>query len=414
MTVIRITLLLVFLCLPQVLSYTLSTMKTSILSSSQNTLDSSKTELDFYTSTENSPTKAYSLHNSGDLNEEITAVDSTSAVTMILKTPVGDISTWKSMIEFEEAKVSKRENITTTENQRTTVKIDLVEEATATAKVSSELTTGHIDLVEEATATAKVSSELTTGHIDLVEEATATAKVSYEPTTEHIDLVEEATATAKVSYEPTTEYIDLVEEATATPKVSYEPTREHIDLVEEATAPANRSSEPTTENQATTKHIDLVESVTASANGSSKLATISSDQSLITSSAFNNSHMGEVDSDMTLETTMIYRTESPSEKPSTYSSMGPCLMAIFILAFLATLFIVCTIVLFTKLTFRKKDHRLHQENSTEMMCISTLLQDNEPAAEQSKVKPKRMKTFGSNAHDSDEDNMTLNSFMPDH
>ncbi|XP_030074620.1 P-selectin glycoprotein ligand 1 [Microcaecilia unicolor] len=360
---------------------------------------------------------------------------------MILKTSADDIATWKSMIEFEESKVSTREKIITTNSQGTVERTDLVEEATATANGSSEPTTEnqgiteHIDLVEDATATANGFYERTTENhgttkfIDLVEEATATANGSSERTTEnqgtteHIDLVEEATATANGSSELTTEnqgtikFIDLVEDATAN-GISEQTTENHgttkfIDLVEEATATANGSFEPTTESHGTTKLAVLVENVTTSANGSSELATISSGQPLITSSAFNLSHTQEVESNMTSETTVTHRPGSPTEKNPTHSTMGQCLMAILILAFLATLFIVCTIVLSIKLTIRK-DSRLHKENSTEMMCISTLLQDHDPAAERSKLKPRKMKTFAGNAYDSDEDNTTLNSFMPDH
>ncbi|XP_029426955.1 P-selectin glycoprotein ligand 1 [Rhinatrema bivittatum] len=175
----------------------------------------------------------------------------------------------------------------------------------------------------------------------------------------------------------------------------------------------------TTLDQGTTKPIDMVEDTTTLDIGSSETTgspsvTATLVQEPITSSGTDLSHTGKGNASTASEIAMTPRTGSQPEKPPTHSILGQCLIAIFILALVATLFIVCTIVLTAKLTSAQKDYKVHQQHSTEMICISSLLPDNEPEADRSKVKPKRMKTFAGNVDDSEDDNMTLNSFLPDH
>ncbi|XP_043924339.1 P-selectin glycoprotein ligand 1 [Protopterus annectens] len=105
------------------------------------------------------------------------------------------------------------------------------------------------------------------------------------------------------------------------------------------------------------------------------------------------------------------RTTSNPGKSETI--VGQCLIAIAILAAIATIFIICTIVLAAKLSTSKQNYRVSHQNNTEMVCISTLLPDSD-GIPKSKVKPKRLKTFNTNSDDSDGDDLTLNSFLPDH
>uniref|UniRef100_A0A8C8RWT2 P-selectin glycoprotein ligand 1 n=1 Tax=Pelusios castaneus TaxID=367368 RepID=A0A8C8RWT2_9SAUR len=95
--------------------------------------------------------------------------------------------------------------------------------------------------------------------------------------------------------------------------------------------------------------------------------------------------------------------------------VGKCLLAIFILALVAGVFIVCTAVLATLLWRQKHVSRARQSNATEMVCISALLPDSEPLANGGKPsKVKRMKLPMDNCSETDADNLTLNSFLPDH
>ncbi|CAM4566049.1 P-selectin glycoprotein ligand 1 [Lepidochelys kempii] len=94
--------------------------------------------------------------------------------------------------------------------------------------------------------------------------------------------------------------------------------------------------------------------------------------------------------------------------------VGKCLLAIFILALVAAIFIVCTTVLATLLWRQKRVCQVRQLN-TEMVCISALLPDNEPVANGEKPsKVKRMKMPTDNSSETEGDNLTLSSFLPDH
>ncbi|XP_078523533.1 P-selectin glycoprotein ligand 1 [Lissotriton helveticus] len=104
----------------------------------------------------------------------------------------------------------------------------------------------------------------------------------------------------------------------------------------------------------------------------------------------------------------------PEKQNIMHTLMGQCLLAISILAFIATVFIISTIVLAAKLSNLKSRYRLLNKNSTEMVCISSLLPDNEQVNGKSKVRANKLKTFAANVEDSDGDNLTLNSFLPDH
>ncbi|EMP37150.1 P-selectin glycoprotein ligand 1 [Chelonia mydas] len=95
--------------------------------------------------------------------------------------------------------------------------------------------------------------------------------------------------------------------------------------------------------------------------------------------------------------------------------VGKCLLAIFILALVAAVFIVCTTILATLLWRQKRVCQLRQHTHTEMVCISALLPDSEPVANGEKPsKVKRMKMPTDNSSETEGDNLTLSSFLPDH
>ncbi|XP_068127584.1 P-selectin glycoprotein ligand 1 [Hyperolius riggenbachi] len=112
--------------------------------------------------------------------------------------------------------------------------------------------------------------------------------------------------------------------------------------------------------------------------------------------------------------THISTTSAASEanNAQTVSLMKQCMVTILILAIVCTIFIITTIALAAKLsTMRQKRELRHPASYTEMRCISTLLPDSD---QMNKANAKRLKTFAATSEESDGDNTTLNSFLPDH
>ncbi|XP_067395460.1 P-selectin glycoprotein ligand 1 [Emydura macquarii macquarii] len=109
--------------------------------------------------------------------------------------------------------------------------------------------------------------------------------------------------------------------------------------------------------------------------------------------------------------------KASTQKPPSHTNIlvGKCLLALFILALVAGTFIVCTAVLASLLWRQKRIYQAQQRNHTEMVCISALLPDSEPVAnggQPSKIK--RMKLPTDNGSETEGDNLTLSSFLPDH
>ncbi|XP_039218620.1 P-selectin glycoprotein ligand 1 [Crotalus tigris] len=99
--------------------------------------------------------------------------------------------------------------------------------------------------------------------------------------------------------------------------------------------------------------------------------------------------------------------------------MGKCLLAILLLALVAAIFIVCSGVLAILLWRQKRAYRLGQANHTEMVCISSLLsaekeEEEEEERRRRHPKVKRVQLLGDTASETEADNLTLNSFLPEH
>ncbi|KAK7895258.1 hypothetical protein WMY93_020583 [Mugilogobius chulae] len=112
-------------------------------------------------------------------------------------------------------------------------------------------------------------------------------------------------------------------------------------------------------------------------------------------------------------------TDASTQKPcSTKDVVNTCLIAIASLAFVATVFMVCTIVLCTRLSGRR--YRMKRQQGTEMTCISSLMRErplNSPHRYTRQRSPVRNGVLViHNCGDSDDeggDNLTLSSFLPD-
>ncbi|KAK1160123.1 P-selectin glycoprotein ligand 1-like [Acipenser oxyrinchus oxyrinchus] len=88
-----------------------------------------------------------------------------------------------------------------------------------------------------------------------------------------------------------------------------------------------------------------------------------------------------------------------------------CLIAIAVLAAVATIFIICTIVLCTKLSSTKQKYMMRECQGTEMMCISALLSDAEALPRNKAKSSKSNGRLITNVEDSEGDDLTLHSFL---
>ncbi|XP_069850758.1 P-selectin glycoprotein ligand 1 [Dipodomys merriami] len=91
-----------------------------------------------------------------------------------------------------------------------------------------------------------------------------------------------------------------------------------------------------------------------------------------------------------------------------------CLLAILILALVATLFLVCTVVLAVRLSRRSHTYPVRSYSPTEMVCISSLLPDageGAPAVANGGL-PRGQGGKAEPLEDHDGDNLTLHSFLP--
>lgn len=102
----------------------------------------------------------------------------------------------------------------------------------------------------------------------------------------------------------------------------------------------------------------------------------------------------------------------PTSEAKKESLVGRCLIAIASLAALATIFIMTTIILATKLAGNRYRHRGSLLHDTEMVCISTLMND----CDHPMPTPRHPKSNGALipiTEDEDGDDLTLNSFLHD-
>lgn len=105
----------------------------------------------------------------------------------------------------------------------------------------------------------------------------------------------------------------------------------------------------------------------------------------------------------------------PTEGPD-YVPVKHCLLAIFILALVATTFLVCTVVLAVRLSRKNHTYPVRSYSPTEMVCISALLPEREegPAVTTNGSLP-TTKSRGLKEgpqKDRDGDDLTLHSFLP--
>ncbi|XP_058896295.1 P-selectin glycoprotein ligand 1 [Kogia breviceps] len=287
--------------------------------------------------------------------------------------------------------------------------------APATERTAMEaLSTGAMST--EPTATAALSTE-PTATAALSTELTATEALSTEPTATEA-LSTEPTATAALSTEPTaTEALST--ESTATEALFMEPTVIEAPSTELATT-AVLSMEPTTAGALPTDPatVKTLPTRPATARGLTTAFPVPSDPPKGTIVAVGNS-----------SDNLIYKWKngqslfprssmapSPAEGLLDPRSVKQCLLAILILALVATIFLVCTVVLAIRLSRKNHLYPVRNYSATEMVCISSLLPEGGegPAAMANGGLPKA-KSQGPKAgsgEDREGDDLTLHSFLP--
>ncbi|XP_061025819.1 P-selectin glycoprotein ligand 1 [Eubalaena glacialis] len=277
--------------------------------------------------------------------------------------------------------------------------------APATERTAREaLSTGAMST--ESTAMGALSTEA------LSTESTATEALSTEPTaTETVSpeaLTTESTATEALSTE-----------STATEALFMEPTVTEVLSTELATT-AVLSMEPTTTGALPTDPatVKTLPTRPATTRGLTTALPVPSDPPKSTIVAVGNS-----------SDDLIYKWKngqslfprssvapSPTEGLLDPSSVKQCLLAILILALVATIFLVCTVVLAIRLSRKNHLYPVRNYSPTEMVCISSLLPDGGegPAAMANGRLPKA-KSQGLKAgpgEDREGDDLTLHSFLP--
>ncbi|XP_053444969.1 P-selectin glycoprotein ligand 1 [Nycticebus coucang] len=103
-------------------------------------------------------------------------------------------------------------------------------------------------------------------------------------------------------------------------------------------------------------------------------------------------------------------------RPPDHIPVKQCLLAILILALVATVFLVCTVVLAVRLSRKNHTYPVRNYSPTEMVCISSLLPDGgegPPAMANGRLpKAKSQGLMPEPGEDHEGDDLTLHSFLP--
>ncbi|XP_032459325.1 P-selectin glycoprotein ligand 1-like isoform X1 [Phocoena sinus] len=267
-----------------------------------------------------------------------------------------------------------------------------------------------------APATERTAMEaLSTGALST--ESTATGALSTEPTATET-LSTEPTATETLSTEPAvTETLST--ESTATEALFMGPTVIEALSTELATT-AVLSMEPTTTGALPTDPatVKTLPTRPATTRDLTTALTVPSDPPKSTIVAVGNSSDNLTYKWKNGQSLFPQSSVAPSstEGPLDASSVKQCLLAILILALVATIFLVCTVVLAIRLSRKNHLYPVRDYSPTEMVCISSLLPEGGegPAAMANGGLPKA-KSQGLKAgsgEDREGDDLTLHSFLP--
>nr|XP_029534788.1 P-selectin glycoprotein ligand 1 [Oncorhynchus nerka] len=130
--------------------------------------------------------------------------------------------------------------------------------------------------------------------------------------------------------------------------------------------------------------------------------------------AINSFTEGTAKSSIPGSVSVLNRVTCPTMTPKGRGLVGQCLIIIAVLAAVITMFIVSTVILLTKLRGSRYRHRGQQGQGTEMVCISAVVPTRTTYGGQGRYRcPTSNITLMPSTEDSEGDNLTLNSFIPD-
>ncbi|XP_059885392.1 P-selectin glycoprotein ligand 1 [Delphinus delphis] len=285
---------------------------------------------------------------------------------------------------------------------------------------------GRAALATEPAATEALSTETLptepASTMALATERTATESLSTEPTAAET-LSTEPTATETLSTEPTaTETLSaeaLSTGSTATEALFMGPTVIEALSTELATT-AVLSMEPTTTGALPTDPatVKTLPTRPATTRGLTTALAVPSDPPKSTIVAVGNSSDNLIYKWTNGQSLFPRSSVTPSSTEGLLdpSSVKQCLLAILILALVATIFLICTVVLAIRLSRKNHLYPVRNYSPTEMVCISSLLPEGGegPAAMANGGLPKA-KSQGLKAgsgEDREGDDLTLHSFLP--
>ncbi|KAM9194408.1 P-selectin glycoprotein ligand 1 [Dugong dugon] len=269
-------------------------------------------------------------------------------------------------------------------------------------------TTGALS--KEPTATVALSMEPATTEA-LSTGPTARDSLTTEPTTTGA-LSKEPTATVALSMEPTdTEALSILFIGpAATEALTTEPAATGA-LSKEPTATVALSTEPAATEAPTTD--------SATTRGPTMSFLLSSDPQSHITVAVNKPF--DVSTKQWKNVQELSPGSSVTHSPTRgqdYNHVKQCLLAILILALVATVFLVCTVVLAVRLSRKNHTYPVRRYSPSEMVCISSLLPDgggegpNPAAANGGLPNAKTQDPKPEPGESRDADDHTLHSFLP--
>ncbi|XP_069353270.1 P-selectin glycoprotein ligand 1 [Eulemur rufifrons] len=264
-------------------------------------------------------------------------------------------------------------------------------------------------LTTEPPATEALSTEPPATEA-LTTEPPATEALTTEPPATEALTTEPPATEALTTEPPATEA--LTTEPPATEALTTEPPATEALSTEPPATEALTTEPPATE--ALTTEPPATEALTTETPPSVALSMELATMKSMPGAASNLSAMPNMKTGQTLSPG-IFVDHSPAGPPD-HIPVKQCLLAILILALVATVFLVCTVVLAVRLSRKNHTYPVRNYSPTEMVCISSLLPDGvegPPATANGGLpKAKSQGLTPEPGEDREGDDLTLHSFLP--
>ncbi|KAM9622133.1 P-selectin glycoprotein ligand 1 isoform 2-T2 [Trichechus inunguis] len=307
----------------------------------------------------------------------------------------------------------------------------LSKEPTATVALSMEPATAEALSTGPTAREALTTEPATTGALS--KEPTATVALSMEPaTTEALSMGTTATEALSILFIGPAATEALTTEPAATGALSKEPTATVALSMEPATTEALSMGTTATEalsilfiRPAATEALSTEPAATeapttesATTRGPTMSFLLSSDPQSNITVAVNKPF--DVSTKQWKNVQELSPSSSVTHSPTRgqdYNHVKQCLLAILILALVATIFLVCTVVLAIRLSRKNHTYPVRSYSPSEMVCISSLLPDggegpNPAAANGGLPNAKTQDPKPEPGESRDADDHTLHSFLP--